>query len=387
MSVVVSSWQKGKSSKGWRVRVKVRAPDGRMLEVSKKSPVDSKTASRNWGLEIEKRLLAEALAPPKPVEKPPPPTLAEFAGRFLDYLRSRRRAPATLTAYDVALRIHIVPTLGDVRLDQLTRNDHERLLKAVSSLKSASASEVVKTFNRVLTVAEELEVVPVKLSRCPPIKREASPVRAYSSDEASRVIAACTQPRDKALCYLGLHGGLRRSEIAALKREDFAPDCSAVTISRHVWRREVLVGAKHGTIRTVRLSASAAAVLRAFLEELTGSWLFPSNAPARRRGAAIPAWVGGCTTGGQIAARLKAVCARANIEYSGAHALRRSAATAAARSGASPAALASFLGHRDLRQAQRYIAHLSDDGSRIATALDGYGAEASGRDTGDGSPV
>ena len=70
-----------------------------------------------------------------------------------------------------------------------------------------------------------------------------------------------------------------------------------------------------------------------------------------------------------------------------AHIMRRGAATAAARAGASPAAIAGFLGHSDLRMAQRYIAHLGDDGTRIASALDGYGAEASGRDTGDGSPV
>lgn len=382
MSVVVSPWEKGKSSKGWRVRVKVRLPDGRMLEVSKKSPLDSKTASRAWGLEIEKRLWAEALAPPKPVEKPPAPTIAEFVLRFLDYLRARRRAPATLVAYGVALRCHIVPTLGKVRLDEVSSDDHEKLLKAIAELKPSTASEIVKTFNRVLTVAEELKVVHVKLSRCPPIKREAAPVRAYSSDEAARLIAACTQTRDKALVMLGLHGGLRRSEIAALRVEDFSPRCNSMTICRHVWRRQVLAGAKHGAVRTIHLSATAAAVLRGYIGELASEWLFPSNAPARRRGAPAPWWVGGPTTGGQIADRLKTVCQRAGVSYAGAHMMRRSAATAAARSGASPAALAAFLGHKDLRQAQVYIAQLGDDGARIAASLDGYGAEPRARDTG-----
>jgi integrase len=79
------------------------------------------------------------------------------------------------------------------------------------------------------------------------------------------------------------------------------------------------------------------------------------------------------------------VCERAGISYSGAHMLRRSAATAAARSGASPAALAAFLGHRDLRQAQVYIGLLGDDGSRIAASLDGYGSEPRGKDTGNAS--
>lgn len=379
MPVVISPWPTGKG--GWRVRVKITLPDGRRVEVSKKSPLTSRTATRAWAHELEKQMFADALAP-RPSVKPLAPTIAEFAARFLGFLTNRRRAPATLTAYDVALRIHIIPAVGRCRLDEVTSEDHERLLAALAPLKRATASEVVKTFNRVLTVAEELKAVTVKLARCPSIARDPPPVRAYSSTEAGKVIAACSKLSDRALVLLGLHGGLRRSEIAALRREDFSPDCDAVTIARHVWRRQVLDGAKHGKVRTVRLSETAAAVLREHLAELAGPWLFPSVPPSRRRGAGVPAWVGGPTTGDNVAARLKRACGRAGVDYCGAHIMRRGAATAAARAGASPAALASFLGHSDLRMAQRYIAHLGDDGARIAVALDSYGS-APGRDTGD----
>ncbi len=365
------------------MRVKITLPDGRRVEVSRKSPLTSKTGSRAWALELEKTLWADA-AMPKSVVKLTAPTIAEFSARFLDYLTNRRRAPATLTAYGVALRCHIIPAIGACRIDEVTRHDHERLLRAVAGLKRTSASEVVKTFNRLLTVAEELEVVSGKMSRCPPISRDPPPVRAYSSIEASKVIAACDKVSDRALVLLGLHGGLRRSELAALRLEDFSPTCDAVTISRHVWRRQILDGAKHGKTRTVRLSPTAAGAVRELLADLTGPWLFPSRAPARRSGAPAPAWVGGPTTGANVAARLKAACRRAGVDYCGAHIMRRGAATAAARGGASPAALASFLGHSDLRMAQRYIAHLGDDGTRIAASLDGYGAQV-GRDTGDES--
>lgn len=369
MSVVVSPWPKGK---GWRVRVKLALPDGRRLEVSKKSPLDSKTASRAWALELEKTMWAEALKP-KVVERPLAPTIAEFAPRFLDYLRSLRRAPATTGAYEVALRLHILPTVGGVRLDAVGRGDHERLLKAIAQLKRSTASEVVKTWNRVLTVAEELEVVIVRLPRCPPIRRDPPSVRAYTSEEMARLLAACPKLRDRAIVLLGTHGGMRRSEIAALRVEDFSPTCDAVTIARHVWRREVREGAKHGKVRVVRLSATAAAALRTYLAELVGPWLFPSNPPARRRGAPIPSYTHGCTTTDIIAVRLERACKRAGVEYLGCHHLRRTGATAAARSGASPVALAAFLGHADLRMAQRYIALQGDDGERIADALDGFG--------------
>lgn len=381
MSVVVSPWP-GKPG-CFRVRIKIKLPNGQLLEASKKSPLTSKTASRAWGLELEKTMWSTALEP-KVVERLPSPTVAEFAPRFLAYLKNRRRAPATLSAYEVALRCHIIPALGTRQLDEITRQDQEKLLAAIAGLKRASASEIVKVFNRLLSVAEELKAVAVKLSRCPSISRDPPPVDAYSSEEAGKVIAACSKLADRALVLLGLHGGLRRSELAALRREDFSPTCDAVTIARHVWRRQLLEGAKHGVVRTVRLSATTAAVLRDHLAELVGPWLFPSKPPARRRGARVPAWVGGPTTGENIATRLRRACKRAGVRYTGAHVMRRSAATAAARSGASPAALASFLGHRSIAQAQRYIAQLADDGARIAVALDTFGTEPRGRDTGDG---
>ena len=370
MSVLITPWPGGKD--GWRVRVKLKLPDGRRIEVSRKSPFKAKPATRTWAAEFERQVYADATAPVK-VAKTLAPTIAEFAPRFLDFLRSRRRAPATLTAYDVSLRVHILPVVGACRLDEVTRHDHERLLHALAKLKRGTASEVVKTYNRLLTVAEELEVVAAKLPRCPPISRDPPSVRAYTSEEMARLLAACPQLRDRALVFLGTHGGMRRSEIAALRVEDFSPSCDAVTIVRHVWRREVRDGAKHGKVRTVRFGVMAAGVLRAYLAELDGPWLFPSRPPARRKGAPIPAYTGGCTTGANIAARLERACARAGVEYLGCHHLRRTGATAAARSGASPVALAAFLGHSDLRMAQRYIALQGDDGERIATALDGFG--------------
>ena len=83
MSIVVSPWPGGKG-KGWRVRVKIALPDGRRVEVSRKSPLDSKTASRAWALEVEKQLWAEAMAPPAAPVRPPAQTLAEFTPTFFD---------------------------------------------------------------------------------------------------------------------------------------------------------------------------------------------------------------------------------------------------------------------------------------------------------------
>jgi hypothetical protein len=86
---------------------------------------------------------------PKPVQKqevPQTPTLAEFAGRFVDgYAKANRLKPSGIAAKKTVLSVHLIPQLGDKRLDQITTEDVQRL-------KAALADRAAKTVNNVLTV-------------------------------------------------------------------------------------------------------------------------------------------------------------------------------------------------------------------------------------------
>lgn len=56
------------------------------------------------------------------------PTLAPFAPRYLDgYARANREKPSSIAAKDSILRIHLIPRLGDKRLDALEQEDIQRL--------------------------------------------------------------------------------------------------------------------------------------------------------------------------------------------------------------------------------------------------------------------
>ena len=49
------------------------------------------------------------------------PTLAEFAPRFLEgYAQANRQKPSGIAAKETALRVHLLPQLGDKRLDKIT---------------------------------------------------------------------------------------------------------------------------------------------------------------------------------------------------------------------------------------------------------------------------
>ena len=89
MSVRVTPYPRG----GWEVDVRVVLPDGSRRRDRRKVSVTSRSAACRWGQARERELLKPSVAPsPLPKEVP---TLADFAGRFLDgYARANRQKPS-----------------------------------------------------------------------------------------------------------------------------------------------------------------------------------------------------------------------------------------------------------------------------------------------------
>ena len=76
----------------------------------------------------------------------PPTTLREFAPRFLEgHAKANRLKASGIASKECALRIHLVPALGDKPLAAITTED-------VQQLKSALSARSPKTVNNILTV-------------------------------------------------------------------------------------------------------------------------------------------------------------------------------------------------------------------------------------------
>ena len=116
MSVTVRPYVNG----GWEVDIRVLLPDGTLIRERKKAPATSKSAAQRWAEARERVLLVHGK--PKPVQKQEvqqTPTLAEFAGRFVDgYAKANRLKPSGIAAKETVLSVHLIPLLGDKRLDQ-----------------------------------------------------------------------------------------------------------------------------------------------------------------------------------------------------------------------------------------------------------------------------
>jgi hypothetical protein len=78
------------------------------------------------------------------------PTLKEFAPRFIDgHARANRQKPSGIAAKEVLLRVHLVPRLGQKRLDGITNEDVQRLKRAMDT-------KAPKTVNNALAVLSVL---------------------------------------------------------------------------------------------------------------------------------------------------------------------------------------------------------------------------------------
>jgi integrase len=230
------------------------APSGRPSETTPAPPLSiapspTSTASRR---------AAPSKAAPSAASAPP--TLAEFAERFLA-LQDPRRSDYTNKVRE--LRTHILPHLGSFPLAAITRSEidafkaHLRIPseQIASSRRSKNrkdpaisarrkgASKSPKTINNILAVLRAVLLLAVEyelLDRSPRIKMERVEKRDPSFldfDEAEALLAA-SPPEWRALVLVALRTGLRQGELQELRWKDLSFESRYyVRVSRSARRR------------------------------------------------------------------------------------------------------------------------------------------------------
>ena len=114
----------------WHVDVRVPLADGSQYRERKRLTV-SKSAARRWGQERERYLLLHGK--PRPTKEVP--TLEEFAERFLNgHARANRQKPSGIAAKATILNRHLIPMVGDKKLDAITTDDYDKLVQAASRM-------------------------------------------------------------------------------------------------------------------------------------------------------------------------------------------------------------------------------------------------------------
>jgi integrase len=183
------------------------------------------------------------------------PTVADHLEAWLLEV-GRRRAPQTTATYRSAAETWIIPALGEVRLDDLTRGQVQALVDDVAAIRRpATAQNVHHTIRAALSSAVRDELVPRNVASLVegPVSDHAQ-TAILEGDAARRLVAAIADDWLGPLYVLLLATGLRLGEACALDWRDLDLERGTVAVRQ---------GKTARSVRTVPILAFALPVLRA----------------------------------------------------------------------------------------------------------------------------
>ncbi len=286
------------------------------------------------------------------------PTVRAFVTQFLEH-QATCTAQLTRKGQHVHLWQHVVPTLGDKRIDAIGALQIAGLKMKWSAAGAArtTINTRLDTLQRMLSIAAEWGY----LMGAPKIKRlpkddEPISVRFLSDAEGARLVAAA-DPKWASMILIGLRTGLRVGELRGLQWGDVNFTTRSIRVHRtDPGRRDMKANSpKSGKGRTVPMTSDAFACLqemaRAAHPCADGTWLWPALPwrGKKRKGARSAS---GCFHG------IIAAAEAAGLKDVGWHTLRHSYASALMMRGVGITVVQELLGHAEIKQTMVY-AHLA----------------------------
>lgn len=388
-----------RGKEGWEVDIFFKWPDGTPFRVRRKSPRSGKEASKRWAEELDRELYArgpegarkaktpepsgaeESVSPqPTVPEVPTPtvpevPTLATFASQFVDrYARANGQSLREIENKESILKIHLIPHLGDRRLDEIKNPDIQNLKKiyregyTTSDGKTIKGTSNQKTINNRLTVlgkllhvAHEWDLLP-----CPPPRVEVKAIRDnlkidfFEPEQLDRLVAGAKSVRSEVLVLvlLGADAGLRRGEICGLEWGDIDFGRGQILVQRQV-HRGTPCPPKGGKNRYVPMTGRLAAALQA-VRHLRGARVLYHQGRDREFHEATPKvlrmWM-------REAERAASLPVRGAL-----HILRHTFCSHLAAQNIPVLTIKELAGHSDLKTTLRYM-HLAQGAKHEAIAL------------------
>lgn len=279
---------------------------------------------------------------------------------FIDHLKERNRAHATILAYgkDIAQLIDFLQELERAHISEITKEDIDafmaKLLKEGYTPKSVSRkTNASKTFFRFLKVNEYIADDPAALVSHPKFETKAPRILSETEYRALRD-AVRNDVRTYAVVESLLQTGLRIGELARLKLEDvkFGTGGKEGELTVCVFNRH--------ECRVIPLNGKAQKALKAYLKE--------RPAKAKSNHLFIT------RTGKQLLVRnIRATINRyldiAGIKNATVNALRHTFIAYHLKKGASLVLVSKVAGHRRLSTTERYLEHIEVEAKKEKAVL------------------
>ncbi len=306
-------------------------------------------------------------------------TIGEYLDRWLAECVKGTVRESTFERYEYAIRPHIKPALGPVKLKSLTSAHVRRFYR--EKLKAGLASTTVHKMHVVLHKALDQAgadgLIPRNVTdalKLPRVDREE--ITPLTAEEANRLIDATNGDRLEALYVLAIHTGLRQGELLALKWDDL--DLEAGTL--RVRRTLTYAGGKHTlsepktkkSRRTIRLTMGVVASLQDHLERQIEE-LDRLGSLYRTGGLVFANKIGGTINPSNLRNRsfarlLKRAGLRADTRF---HDLRHTCATLLLSRNVNPKIVSEMLGHASIAITLDTYSHvLPDMQEKAAKALE-----------------
>jgi integrase len=357
----------------WTVRIHHRQPDGKIRRVERTSAKWTRRQAEKWERDTRQALVDGTFSQPQKEV----PTLRTFAKEFMATYARANNKPSERITKDYMLRLHLLPALGDKRLDAINMRDVERFKAAKLEAKLApkSINNMLTVLGRILGYAVDLELLEskprIKFLKVPPAQFDF-----LDFGEAERLVAGALEPDALAAVLCGLDAGMRAGEIQGLQWDDVDFVSNQLTVQRTIYRGHV-GSPKGGRLRVLPMTSRLARALRR-IRHLRGPWVFCE----RDGGRAVEGRGGWSRTDlrqsevqpgdpwsrGEIDTRLRRSCRRAGLRKIGWHVVRHSFCSHLAMRGAPARAIQELAGHASLTTAQRYM-HLSPAAKNEAIKL------------------
>jgi len=221
------------------VRIRERFPGQWWIFVTHKSNRTAKPVGDQETALEAKKIIEQQLAlgvfqfpkrqPPKPKE-PPKPTIKEYWGTFKETYLKTAVAESTSSAYETDFKIHTLPALGDLRLDEVTQQHMEAFIAdLVVNKKLAKPTiqkilrELKRMFNRAIThnIISKNPVVGLDPLLYSQAKYKHEKIEPLTVEEVPLFLEQVRENRytkkHYALFLAAIHTGLRAGELAALE--------------------------------------------------------------------------------------------------------------------------------------------------------------------------
>lgn len=300
-------------------------------------------------------------------------TVSDAAAEYLRYIEhDRMRKPSTVQGYRWIVDARVIPELGDVRLEDVTPEQVEAWLAAMSG-KPSTRRKALVLLHGIFQRARKVYGLPTNPAadiEKPPLQRSGD-IDVFSPEEVWALVRAASSEQDSSIFLTAAFTGLRLGELIALHWRDVDFVGSVLRV-RASYAGGALTAPKSGKVRSVPLAPDVAKALARLAKR---EWFIGED------DLVFPGEVGDFLDGSALRRRYKDALKRAGLRNLRFHDLRHTFGTRMIAK-ADIRRVQEWMGHADIQTTMRYLhyAPREEDAQLVAEAFAVEGLETLSRE-------